>query len=76
MDKIALLTPFVRMALMVIAGALVQRGLVAQEVADTFTSDPVVVDLLAGLALGAGSFGWYVWSASRAALLEAVGPSK
>lgn len=69
-DNIAMLTPFVRLLLMAVSGFLVNRGIVDRDIAEEFATDPIVNELVIGVLMAVATFLWYLWSKSRAAVVE------
>lgn len=70
--SIAKWTPFIRYALMILSGLLVRGGWLPEDLAAQIAEDPAVIELATGAVVGLVGLGWYVWSKSRAALIEAV----
>jgi len=66
------LTPFIRYGLLILSSHLVTRGYLSDGQASTFASDPVLIEVIAGALMGAGTLAWYLWSTSRKALKAAT----
>lgn len=62
---------YVRIALYMVAGRLVAGGWLPPELVPEFVS-PVVVEMVAGALIAAGTVVWYWFSRARAALIEVV----
>lgn len=71
-DTTAKLTPFIRVFLYVVSGALINRGLIDDETAMLIRDEPLLVEAITGGVMLAGGLVWYLWSKSRKALIEAV----
>lgn len=59
------MTPYIRIGLRYVAGYLVLRGILSQDLADTLAGDPEVLALFelgAGFAIGAAVEGWYAFA--------------
>lgn len=68
MDK---LTPFVRYALLILAGMAARGGWLPEYLGEEIANDPIVVEVAVGAVVGLGTLIWYLWSKSRKALNEA-----
>ena len=73
MNNLAMLTPFIRYALMIFATMLVQRGLLSKEDATALASDPALMEIIVGAITGLATLIWYLMSQSRKAIKQAVG---
>ncbi|MDD9726152.1 hypothetical protein PVV74_11855 [Roseovarius sp. SK2] len=67
------LTPFIRYALLIIAGMAARGGWLDPVLADEIARDPYIIEAVAGAVLGALTLLWYWYSTSRKALKEAMG---
>lgn len=67
------LTPFIRYALLVIAGLVSRGGWLDEGLANEIASDPFIIEAVTGAVIGVLTLLWYWYSTSRKALKEAVG---
>lgn len=65
-------TPFIRYFLLLLAGWLAHGGWLPAHIGDEIANDPAVIELATSALIGLGTLIWYVWSRSRAALVEAL----
>ena len=65
----AKLTPFVRYALMILAGRLAAGGWMPPDVAAEIAYDPAVVEVATAGIVAIVTALWYLWSRSRKALI-------
>ena len=66
------LTPFVRYALLIIAGMAVRGGWMPEAIATQMATDPALIEAVTGLLIGTGTTVWYLLSRSRKALTGAA----
>lgn len=71
MKTLANYMPFARYLLLIVGSFLVQRGILERQVVDQITTDPAVIELVAGLALWVVTLIWYWLSEARSALAGA-----
>lgn len=62
---------FVRIGLYILSGALVSKGVFTKDVANQF-NDPMLIEAVTGLLIGAGSLVWYWFSRARKAIKEKI----
>ena len=67
MEKI---TPFVRYALLILAGMAARGGWLPEHVGEEIANDPVIVELATSALIALGTLIWYLVSLSRKALRE------
>ena len=67
MEKI---TPFVRYALLLMAGMAARGGWLPEHIGEEIANDPIVVELATSALIALGTLIWYLVSLSRKALRE------
>lgn len=67
------LTPFIRYALLIIAGRVSSGGWLDPALANEIATDPFIIEFVTGAIIGVLTLLWYLYSTSRKALKEAVG---
>lgn len=65
------LTPFIRYALLILAGMASRGGWLPDHLSEEIANDPIVVEMVTGAVIALSTFVWYLWSKSRKALNEA-----
>ena len=65
-------TPFVRYALLILAGMAARGGWLPDHLGQDIANDPIVIEVVTGAVIGLGTLIWYLWSASRKALSAAL----
>ena len=67
------ITPFVRYALLVLAGLAARGDWLPAHIGEEIANDPIVIEMAVSVVIGAVTLFWYIYSTSRKALKEAVG---
>lgn len=70
--KMAAYTVYARYALLILATKLAHGGWLPPAIANEIAADPALIELVAGLLLGAGTVAWYWASAAHKALKNAL----
>ncbi|AWY09478.1 glycoside hydrolase family 19 chitinase domain [Ruegeria phage vB_RpoS-V16] len=70
--KLAAYTVYARYALLILATKLASGGWLPPAVANEIAADPALVELVAGLMLGAATVAWYWASEAHKALKSAL----
>jgi hypothetical protein len=64
---------FARYGLLIASTKLADGGWLPPEVSHLIAADPAMIELATGLALGAGTLLWFVYSKAKKAISEIVG---
>ena len=67
MEKI---TPFVRYALLILAGMAARGGWLPEHIGEEIANDPMILEVLTGAIMAGFTLVWYLVSLSRKALRE------
>ncbi len=73
MHKTAAYTVYARYALLILAAKMTDGGWLPATVASEVAADPALIEVVAGLMVGAGALTWYWGSTAYHALRKALG---